>query len=85
VDGKRYSHLIDGRTGYPISHSLAAVTVLHTSVMLADAWATAFMVLDYDTALELAEKQNIAAMFTIKKPTGFELKPSRTFPSLITD
>ena len=85
VDGKRYSHLIDGRTGSPISHTTASVTVLHENTMLADAWATALMVLDYDSALELAEQQNIAALFTIKKTAGFELKPSRAFPSLITD
>jgi thiamine biosynthesis lipoprotein len=85
VDGKRYSHLIDGRTGNPITHSTAAVTVLHSSTMLADAWATALMVLDFDSALELVEQQNIAALFTVKKPTGFELKPSRSFPMLITE
>jgi len=85
VDGKRYSHLIDGRTGNPITHTTAAVTVLHNNTMLADAWATALMVLDFDSALELAEQQKIAALFTVKTPTGFELKPSRFFPQLITD
>lgn len=85
VDGKRFSHLIDGRTGYPITHTTAAVTVLHNNTMLADAWATALMVMDYDSALDLAEQQNIAALFTVKKTTGFELKPSRSFPSLIND
>ena len=85
VDGKRYTHLIDGRTGNPVTHTTAAVTVLHNNTMLADAWATALMVLDFDSALRLAEQQNIAALFTIKKKAGFELNPSRAFPSLITD
>ena len=45
VDGKRYSHSIDPRTGYPVAHDLVSVTVVHPSAMMADAWATALTVL----------------------------------------
>jgi thiamine biosynthesis lipoprotein len=44
VDGVRFSHTIDPRTGKPIRHNLASVTVLHPASMTADALATAFMV-----------------------------------------
>ena len=44
-DGKRYSHSIDPRTGYPVAHDLVSVTVVHTSAMMADAWATALIVM----------------------------------------
>ncbi len=44
-DGKRYSHFIDPRTGRPITHKLAAVSVLAPSCMEADAAATAVMIL----------------------------------------
>ncbi len=44
-DGKRYSHFIDPRTGKPITHRLAAASVIAPSCMEADAAATAVMVL----------------------------------------
>ena len=44
-EGRRYSHLIDPRTGYPIQHDVVSVTVVHGSAMMADAWATALTVL----------------------------------------
>ena len=50
-DGIRYSHTIDPRTGRPVSHSLASVTVLHPSAMLADAWATGLLALGPGTRL----------------------------------
>jgi thiamine biosynthesis lipoprotein len=43
IDGQRYSHIIDPRTGYPVSHT-ASVTVVDRDPVLADAAATALMV-----------------------------------------
>ena len=43
IDGERYSHVLNPRTGYPVEHT-SAVTVIHTDAMLADAAATALMV-----------------------------------------
>jgi thiamine biosynthesis lipoprotein len=40
VDGVRYSHLLDARTGYP-AKACVSVTVIHPSSMMADALATA--------------------------------------------
>lgn len=59
-EGKRYSHSIDPRTGYPVDHELVSVTVLHESAMQADAWATALTVLGLDAALALAREQSLA-------------------------
>ena len=44
-DGKKYSHTIDPETGYPVKHKLLSVTVITEDCMLADAYATAFMVM----------------------------------------
>ena len=44
-DGKRFSHLIDPRTGRPVTHLLASATVLAPTCMEADAAATALMAL----------------------------------------
>jgi len=47
-NNERLSHIIDPKTGYPIKHKLASVTVINDSTMLADAWATTLMVLNSD-------------------------------------
>lgn len=43
--GKRVAHTIDPRTGYPVQGQVLSATVIAPSCMLADAYATAFMVL----------------------------------------
>lgn len=45
ADGRRYSHIIDPRTGYPIEHTLLSATVMASDAAAADAYATAFMVM----------------------------------------
>lgn len=59
-EGRRYSHLIDPRTGYPIQHDVVSVTVVHGSAMMADAWATALTVLGSDRAMAVAEQRGLA-------------------------
>ena len=60
-DGRRYSHLIDPRTGYPVDHDVVSVTVVHGSTALADAWATALAVMGSSEALEQAATRGLAA------------------------
>jgi thiamine biosynthesis lipoprotein len=43
IDGERYAHILNPRTGFPVRHT-SAVTVIHRDAMLADAAATALMV-----------------------------------------
>lgn len=43
-DGKKYSHTIDPKTGYPVQHSLLSATVVADNAAFADAMATVFMV-----------------------------------------
>ena len=45
LDGRRISHTIDPRTGYPVTHELASVTVIDKSCARADGLATALAVL----------------------------------------
>lgn len=49
-DGKKYSHTIDPRTGYPVAHNLLSATVIAPTAWEADALATWFMVIGYDEA-----------------------------------
>ncbi|MFT6955070.1 MAG: thiamine biosynthesis lipoprotein [Halieaceae bacterium] len=71
LDGERYSHTIDPRTGYPVRHDLVSVTVVNKSTMLADAWATALTVLGAEEAFALAEENSLAVYFIRSTPDGF--------------
>ena len=51
------------RTGRPITHSTASVTVLADSAMIADAWATALLALGQERGLPIAEQQGLAVLF----------------------
>ncbi len=62
-DGVRYSHIIDTKTGRPITHTTASVTVLTENAMLADAWATAMLVLGKERGLEIANNRDMAVLF----------------------
>lgn len=83
--GKRYSHTIDPLTGYPITHKLVSVTVIHNECMKADALATAINVLGPDKGFELAVKEGLAAYFIIKSGKGFVEKMTPSFSTLIVE
>ena len=72
LEGKRYSHSIDPRTGWPIRHDLVSVTVIHPSAMLADAWATALIVLGGEEAEAVAQEQGLAVYFIRRKGDSLE-------------
>ncbi|HKL62339.1 MAG TPA: FAD:protein FMN transferase [Woeseiaceae bacterium] len=69
-EGRRYSHTIDPRTGWPVSHDLVSVTVLDESAALADALATALLVLGSGAGGELAEQAGVAAYFLVRSGDG---------------
>jgi len=68
--GKRYSHTIDPRTGWPVQHKLASVTVMSDTAAHADALATALLVLGPNAGMVMANKQGIAALFVRMTPSG---------------
>lgn len=55
-DGKKYAHTINPHTGYPSEQNILSATVIASDCMTADAYATAFMAMGLDDALELAAK-----------------------------
>lgn len=71
VDGKKYAHTIDPRTGYPVEHSLLSATVIADDCATADAYATAFMVMGLEKALEICSKEKgIEAYFIYTDEDG---------------
>lgn len=70
-DGVKYSHTIDPTTGFPVKHSMLSATVLAESAAVADAWATAFMVLGPERSKEmLKELDGIEAYFIYSDEEG---------------
>lgn len=77
-NGRRFSHMIDPQTGYPVTHSLLSVTVLAKTCAEADAYATAFMVMGFDKALNFVnERSDLEAFFIFTDENG-EMQSSST-------
>jgi len=55
LNGKKYAHEIDPRNGYPVVHNLLSATVVAPTCILADAYATAFMVIGVDSTLKVCK------------------------------
>lgn len=83
ANGKRYSHTIDPKTGWPITHNLVSVTVLNSSTAIADALATGLLVLGPARASELAQKHGIAAYLITRTHGGFREIETPAFTALI--
>lgn len=78
-NNQTYSHTIDPRTGTPITHHLASVTVILPTSMEADAWATAISVLGPEMGLKVANKYKIPLFMIV----GTQEK--QEFKTLMTD
>lgn len=62
IDGKKYSHTIDPKTGFPVS-GIKSVSILCPSAELADAMATPVMVMGVKAGLNLIDQmKNIACI-----------------------
>ncbi|WP_237288484.1 FAD:protein FMN transferase [Variovorax sp. PAMC 28711] len=75
--GRRWSHTIDPRTGEPVAHGLASVSVLHAECMHADALATVLTVLGPTKGLPFANAHGVAALFFERTPQGLQASASR--------
>lgn len=73
IDGKRYSHTMDPKTGYPVEHELASVTVFADECMYADALATGIMSMGEKRGLEFANSHKLPiVMFVRTNETEFQ-------------
>lgn len=81
-NGRRYSHTLDPRSGAPITHKLAAVTVLHPKALLADGLSTLLMVLGPEEGIVWAERQGIAAFFVTREGDGYVSHATKAFAAL---
>ncbi|MDJ0851924.1 MAG: FAD:protein FMN transferase [Myxococcota bacterium] len=81
--GERRSHIIDPRTGRPVGHGVASVSVVHERAVLADAWATALSVLGPDEGARAVEAGGFGAFFVLRTPSGgYETRAIGDFPEV---
>ncbi|MEZ5476255.1 MAG: FAD:protein FMN transferase [Thiolinea sp.] len=69
--GRRYSHTLDPKTGVPVRHSLASVSVMAANTMLADAYATMLMAMGEDRGKTFALEHGLEAYFIWRTDDGF--------------
>ena len=77
-DGVIYSHTINPTTGYPVEHNLISVTVIHPSTAVADAWATAFMVLGPRKTYEIAQQKKLAVFLITQEGKNYKSTVNET-------
>ncbi len=82
-EGKRLSHTIDPRTGRPVEHTTASVTVVSDTCMQADALATALSVLGPEEGLTLAESKGWAVLMLIRDGEAFAERRTTAFDALV--
>lgn len=70
VEERRYSHTIDPRTGYPTDGQVALASIATSDCSVADAWATAAMVLGVEKMLELSEQHRLGLHMVTRDATG---------------
>ena len=69
--GKRYSHLINPQTGYPIDNGMVSATVIAPDAITADALDNVCMVLGPEAALQFLQKYpDVEAYLVYQTPDG---------------
>lgn len=83
-DDERHSHTFDPRTGRPVRHAPAGVTVIADSAMRADAWATALTVMGADEGHAFAMRHDLAARFLLRGGDGLRERLTPRFARIST-
>ncbi len=79
--GRRFSHHLDPRTGWPTESTIASVSVVHASTMHADALGTGLTVLGFDRAWALAQREKLGVLFVLRDGERLTLRATVWWPS----
>jgi thiamine biosynthesis lipoprotein len=84
AQGRRLCHIFDPRTGWPVQHQLASVSVVAGDSATADALSTTLLVLGEKDGLAFVEATtNAAALFIVREAEGrFRQIPSARFAAM---
>jgi thiamine biosynthesis lipoprotein len=69
-EGRHRSHIVDPRSGVPVTHGLASVSVVHADGTWADALGTGLLVLGPAEAQAFAAREHLALRLVERKPDG---------------
>lgn len=72
LDGVRYHHILDPKTGMPVQNGLASVTIIGTQSALCDALSTACFVLGEEKSRPVLERYGVRAIFLYTDGTRSE-------------
>ncbi|MBN2190264.1 MAG: FAD:protein FMN transferase [Candidatus Aureabacteria bacterium] len=78
-EGKRYSHIIDPRTGRPVSNNVISVTIIGPDARTADALATAVMVAGVEEGMKIVERAGSECYIIVEDRNGLSEKKSKGF------
>lgn len=82
-EGKKFSHTLDPKTGKPVTHNLLSASVLAKNCTLADAFATACMVIGKEKALQLAKQEGFEVyLISSTHNGGLEISKSEGFKTM---
>lgn len=70
VGDARLAHTMDARRAAPVNNAVASVTVLASSCMHADAWATALLVAGPGIGLAMAQRMGLDVLFLLRAAEG---------------
>lgn len=77
INGKRYHHIIDPRTGWPAEQQVASATVIHESCLMADGWATTMIVLGAKRGLEIAKRDALEVFLITREGDSYREQSTR--------
>jgi thiamine biosynthesis lipoprotein len=83
-DGRRYSHHIDPRSGWPVEHRIASVSTLASDCMQADAVGTVMMVLGPEQGMVWAEQRGLAVLLIVREGDALVERRSPAFTALLS-
>lgn len=85
IDGQRYSHTLDARSGMPITHRGVSASVIATdgNTTRADALATAFNVLGPEAGLALAARENLPVFYIERTDAGEQVRYTTAFTTFL--
>jgi len=81
--GRYYSHHIDPRSGYPVPHEVASVSVLAKDCMQADPLGTTLSVMGADRGMAFAQAHGLAVLMIVRTPGGFVQRMSPAFAAAV--
>ncbi len=71
AEGKRYSHILDPETGYPVTNRVVSVSVMADNCTLADGLATGIMVMGHEKGIEAVNRLNgVECLIVVEEENG---------------